>query len=56
MSSLDVLKQADWHPLSYSYKLVLLKLMHKAFLEELPQVLQVTLLWVTIFLSNQADT
>ena len=39
MRSLDVLRQADWHPLSYSYKLVLLKLMHKAFHDKLPQVL-----------------
>ena len=37
--SLDLLKQADWHPLGYSYKLGLLKLMHKAFHDELPQVL-----------------
>ena len=28
MRSLDVLRQTDWHPLSYSYKLVLLKLVH----------------------------
>ena len=35
----DVLTQADWHPLSYCYKLVLLKFMHKAFHDELPQVL-----------------
>ena len=35
----DVLIQADGHPLSYCYKLVLLKLMHKAFHDELPQVL-----------------
>ena len=34
-----MLIQADWHPLSYCYKLVLLKLMHKAFPDELPQVL-----------------
>ena len=34
-----MLTQADWHPLSYYYKLVLLKLMHKAFHDELPQVL-----------------
>ena len=39
MRSLDVLKQTDWHPLSYSYKLVLLKLVHKAFHDELPQLL-----------------
>ena len=39
MRSSDVLLQADWHPLSYCYKLVLLKLMHKAFHDELPQVL-----------------
>lgn len=39
MRSLEVLRQADWHPLSYSYKLVLLKLMHKAFHDKLPQVL-----------------
>lgn len=39
MRSLDVLRQADWHPLSYSYKLVLLKLLHKAFHHKLPQVL-----------------
>ena len=38
MRSSDVLIQADWHPLSYCYKLVLLKLMHKAFHDELPQV------------------
>ena len=37
--SSDVLIQADWHPLNYCYKLVLLKLMHKAFHDELPQVL-----------------
>ena len=37
--SSDVLIQADWHPLSYCYKLDLLKLMHKAFYDELPQVL-----------------
>ena len=37
MRSLDVLRQADWHPLSYSYKLVLLfKLMHKAFHDKVP--------------------
>ena len=34
-----MLRQADWHRLSYSYKLVLLKLMHKAFHDKLPQVL-----------------
>ena len=34
-----MLRQADWHPLSYSDKLVLLKLMHKAFHDKLPQVL-----------------
>ena len=34
-----MLIQADWHPLSYYYKLVLLKLMHKAFHDELPKVL-----------------
>ena len=34
-----MLIQADWYPLSYCYKLVLLKLMHKAFHDELPQVL-----------------
>ena len=34
-----MLIQAGWHPLSYCYKLVLLKLMHKAFHDELPQVL-----------------
>ena len=34
MRSSDVLIQADWHPLSYCYKLVLLKLMHKAFHDE----------------------
>ena len=34
-----MLIQADWHPLVYCYKLVLLKLMHKAFHDELPQVL-----------------
>ena len=39
MRSFYVLRQADWHPLSYSYKLVLLKLMHKAFHDKLPQVL-----------------
>ena len=39
MRSVDVLKQVDWHPLSYSYKLVLLKPMHRAFHDELPQVL-----------------
>ena len=36
--SSDLLIQADWHPSSYYYKLVLLKLMHKAFHDELPQV------------------
>lgn len=39
MRSSDVLLQADWHSLSYCYKLVLLKLIHKAFHDELPQVL-----------------
>ena len=39
MRSLDVLRQADWHPLSYSYKLVVLKLMNKAFQDKLTQVL-----------------
>ena len=39
MRSSDVLIQADWHPLSYCYKLVLLKFMHKAFHDELPQEL-----------------
>ena len=39
MRSLDVLRQVDWHPLSYSYKLVPLKLMHKAFHDKLSQVL-----------------
>ena len=39
MRSSNVLIQGDWHPLSYRYKLVLLKLMHKAFHDELPQVL-----------------
>ena len=39
MRSSDVLIQADWHPLGYCYQLVLLKLMHKAFHDELPQVL-----------------
>ena len=39
MRSLDVLEQADWHLLSYSHKLVLLNFMHKAFHNELPQVL-----------------
>ena len=39
MRSSEVLIQADWHPLSYCYKLVLLKLMHKAFHDELPHVL-----------------
>ena len=34
-----MLIQADWHPLSYYYKLVLLKLMHKAFHVELPKLL-----------------
>ena len=34
-----MLIQADWHPLSYYYKLVLLKLMHKAFHDKLPKVL-----------------
>ena len=33
MRSLGVLRQADWHSLSYSYKLVLLKPMQKAFHE-----------------------
>ena len=36
--SLDVLTQVDWRPLSYSYKLVLLKHTCKAFHDELPQV------------------
>ena len=35
----DVLIQADWHPLSYCYKLALLRLMHKLFHDEFPQVL-----------------
>ena len=39
LRSSDVLIQADWDPLSYCYKLVLLKLMHKAFRDELQQVL-----------------
>ena len=39
MRSLDVLRQADWHPLSSSYKLFLLKLMYKAFHDRLPLVL-----------------
>ena len=39
MRSSDVLLQADWHSLSHCYKLVLLKLIHKAFHDELPQVL-----------------
>ena len=34
-----MLRQVDWHPLSYSYKLVLLELMHKAFHDKRPQVL-----------------
>ena len=38
MRSLDVLTQVDWRPLSYSYKLVLLKHTCKAFHDELPQV------------------
>ena len=38
MRSLDVLKQVDWRPLSYSYKLVLLKHTCKAFHDELAQV------------------
>ena len=33
MRSLGVLRQADWHSLSYSYKLVPLKPMQKAFHE-----------------------
>ena len=39
MRSSDVLLQADWHSLSHCYKLALLKLIHKAFHDELPQVL-----------------
>ena len=39
MRSSDVLIRADWHSLSYCYNLVLLKLMHKAFHDELPRVL-----------------
>ena len=38
-AAVDVLRQPDWDPLNYSYKLVLLKLMHKAFYDKLPQVL-----------------
>ena len=38
MRSSDVLEHANWHPLSYCYKLALLKLMHKAFYNRLPQV------------------
>ena len=37
--SSDVLKQAQWHPLSNCCELVQLKLMHKACHDELPQVL-----------------
>ena len=33
-----MLIQADWLPLSYCYKIVLLKLMHKVFHDEPPQV------------------
>ena len=39
MRSSDVILQADWHSLSYCYKLALLKLIHKVFHDELPQVL-----------------
>ena len=35
MRSSDVLLQADWHSLSHCYKLALLKLIHKAFHDEL---------------------
>ena len=34
-----MLKQAQWHPLSYCCELVRLKLMNKACHDELPQVL-----------------
>ena len=36
---MEVFKQADWYPLSKSYKLVLLKFMHKVIHNELPQLL-----------------
>ena len=39
----DVLEHANWHPLSYCYKLALLKLMHKAFYNRLPQVFSGTI-------------
>ena len=39
MRSSDVPEHTKWHPLSYCYKLALLKLMHKAFYSRLPQVL-----------------
>lgn len=39
MRSPKVFIQTDWHPLSYCYKLVLLKLLHKAFHDELPKVI-----------------
>ena len=39
MRSSDVLEKADWQLLSYSHKLVLLNFMHKAFHNELLQVL-----------------
>ena len=47
MRSLDVLRQVDSHPLSYSYKLVLLKLMHKAFnfMISSHKCYQITLWW-----------
>ena len=43
MRSSDVLEHANWHPLSYCYKLALLKLMHKAFYNRLPQVISDTI-------------
>ena len=43
MRSSDVLEHANWHPLSYCYKLALLKLIHKAFYNRLPQVLSDTI-------------
>jgi len=39
MRSSDVLEYANWHPLSYCYKLALFKLMQKAFSNRLAQVI-----------------
>ena len=43
MKSLDFLEHANWNSLSYCYRLALLKLMHKAFCNRLPQVLYDTI-------------